>query len=269
MESEYKLLQKELDKQTNVDKSFRYELKTPENKLVNSIQIENMFLECYELDSNSQPARFRLKYLDRLFPDMNQKTPEFNRLWANLESKLGNLIRDLVSFCREKELLSQTEYERYFVSVTEKEVFNGLLKAKNRSNNVLYFEREIEGLEESIAENPALCGKFIDLTSEKKVDQAAKNLLDKLKNEKIKPCMSSGNSHRFRVKWDKEVGISLETHRQYIEEFGNVFYDKVKKLIDKNCQVKDLQSEKLSEMDNILIREVLDHARYDVEFQLI
>ncbi len=103
LESEYKLLQDELDKQTNVDKSFCYKLKTPENKLVNIIQIENMFLECYELDSNSQPARFRLKYLDRLFPDMNQKTPEFNRLWASLESKLGNLIRDLVSFCREKE----------------------------------------------------------------------------------------------------------------------------------------------------------------------
>jgi hypothetical protein len=108
----------QLDKQTNVDKSFRYELKTPENKLVNNIQIDNMFLECYELDSNSQPARFRLKYLDRLFTDMNQKTPEFNRLWANFESKLGNLIRDLVSFCREKELLTQTEYDRYFVSVT-------------------------------------------------------------------------------------------------------------------------------------------------------
>jgi hypothetical protein len=100
------------------------------------------------------------------------------------------------------------------VSVTEKEIFNGLLKAKNRNNNVLYFEREIEGLEESIAENPELCGRFIDLTSEKKVDKAAKNLLDKLKNEKIKACLGCGNSHRFRVKWDKEVGISLETHRQ-------------------------------------------------------
>ena len=74
--------------------------------------------------------------------------------------------------------------------------------------------------------------------------------------------MSSVNTQKFKVKWDKEVGISLKTHRGYIEEFGNVFYEKVKKLIDRNCQVKDMQTEKLSEMDEVLIREVLDHARY-------
>jgi len=145
--------------------------------------------------------------------------------------------------------------------VTEKEIFNGLLKAKNRNNNVLYFEREIEGLEENVRGNPVLCGKFIDLTNDKNVDQSAKHLLDRLKKEKIKSCMSSCNTHKFKVKWDKEVGISLETHREYVEEFGDIFYKKVKELIDRNCQVKNLHSEKLSEMDEVLIREVLDHAR--------
>jgi len=145
--------------------------------------------------------------------------------------------------------------------VTEKEIFNGILKAKNRNNNVLYFEREIEGLEENVRANPVLCGKFIDLTNDKNVDQSAKHLLDRLKNEKIKSCMSSCNTHKFKVKWDKEVGISLETHREYVEEFGDIFYKKVKELIDRNCQVKNLHSEKLSEMDEVLIREVLDHAR--------
>ena len=135
------------------------------------------------------------------------------------------------------------------------------MKSKNRNNNVLYFEREIEGLEESIEENPALCGKFIDLTIKKKVDIPAKNLLQRLKNEKIKPCMNSANTYQFKVKWDKEAGISLETHREYIESFGDIFYEKVKKLIDKN-QVKEFSSEKLSELDEVLIREVLDHARF-------
>ncbi len=226
-----------------------------------------MLVECYELDSNSIPARFRLKYLDRLFPEINQKKPEFNKLWSSLESKLGLLIRDLVSHCRNKELLTQTQYERYFVSVTEKEIFNGILKSKNRNNNTLYFEREIEGLEEEVDFNPVLCGKFIDLTAGKKIDLAAKHLLHQLKNEKIEPCMNSENVHKFKVKWNKEVGISLETHREYVENFGNIFYEKVKKLIDRNCQVKNFRAEKLSENDEALINEVLDHARYSVEFK--
>ena len=48
--------------------SFKYQYK--ENNLV---QIENIFEECYELDNNENPARYRLKYLNRLFPNFNQK----------------------------------------------------------------------------------------------------------------------------------------------------------------------------------------------------
>ena len=57
----------ELDKKT-IDKSYEFHTETK-----GTIKIENVFKECYELDSNSQPARFRLKYLDRLFPEMNQR----------------------------------------------------------------------------------------------------------------------------------------------------------------------------------------------------
>ena len=65
----------------------------------------------------------------------------------------------------------------------------------------------------------------------------------------------------MKVKWDKEHGISLKTHREYIEEFGNVFYEKVKALINKN-QVKEYSGEALNQFDQNLIREVLDHARF-------
>jgi hypothetical protein len=39
----------------------------------NLIEISNIFEKCYELDNNEIPARYRLKYLDRLFPGLNQK----------------------------------------------------------------------------------------------------------------------------------------------------------------------------------------------------
>ena len=37
------------------------------------IEIGNILEECYELDKNEIPARYRLKYLNKLFPNFNQK----------------------------------------------------------------------------------------------------------------------------------------------------------------------------------------------------
>lgn len=43
------------------------------------ISIENLFIECYQLDENEMPARYKLKHLDRLLPGFDDKV---NRLLA-------------------------------------------------------------------------------------------------------------------------------------------------------------------------------------------
>lgn len=80
--------------------------------------------------------------------------------------------------------------------VTEKEIFNGILKSKNRNANVLYFEREIENID--ISGNPKLASRFIDLKDDK-VDIDAKNLLDNLKYQKIDSMLSKNNIFKFNV----------------------------------------------------------------------
>ena len=64
-----------------------------------------------------------------------------------------------------------------------------------------------------------------------------------------------------KVKWDNKVGISLETHTEYVQKFGECFYNQVKRLIDSNQKIDD-EKESLNEDDSELIREVLDHARF-------
>ena len=108
--------------------------------------------------------------------------------------------------------------------------------------------------------NPQLTGKFIDLTNDKKIDKSSKALLEKLKY-KISSKLPESNMFKFKVKWDKENGINIKTHTDYIENFGNTFYEQVKRLIDKN-QVKEFENEKVNEMDQALINEVMDHARF-------
>jgi len=89
-----------------------------------TVSFSNLVEDCYELDDNETPARFRLKYLSKLLPGIDQKEPEFAGLWAAVEEKLGGLLRSAAEVCYRDERLTRTEYERYFVSVTEKEVCN-------------------------------------------------------------------------------------------------------------------------------------------------
>ncbi|RMZ96618.1 hypothetical protein BpHYR1_005173, partial [Brachionus plicatilis] len=54
-------------------------------------------------------------------------------------------------------------------------------------------------------------------------------------------------------------GISLDTHREYIEKFAETFYEQVKKLIDVNYE-QQKKIDDLSHEDHELIQEVIDHA---------
>jgi DNA replication protein DnaC len=63
------------------------------------------------------------------------------------------------------------------------------------------------------------------------------------------------------VKWAKGKGISLETHRDYITEFGELFFQQCKLLIDRN-QEDNSQMGNLNPEDKKLLTEVLDHAYF-------
>ena len=84
--------------------------------------------------------------------------------------------------------------------VTEKEIFNGIIKSHNPINNVLYFEREIEDIEQHIDSNPELTRRFIDLDSNNQIDKSAKYLLENLKQNKIRSKISDSNIFKFKVK---------------------------------------------------------------------
>ncbi len=131
---EYELLRNQLENfKHEIDLSFKY------NKEENaSLDIENIFEFCYELDGNENPARYRLKHLEKVFSNYNQKVcfhlksliylatfltqsilfkdPVFEKVWNKIELKLGNVLRKIAEKCYELKLINQTQYERFFVS---------------------------------------------------------------------------------------------------------------------------------------------------------
>ena len=63
---------------------------------------------------------------------------------------------------------------------------------------------------------------------------------------------------------DIQQGISIETHSEYIKDFGKKFYESVKNLIDKNAQKKYF-TDLFSETDKALVQEIARHARFSIE----
>lgn len=125
-------------------------------------------------------------------------------------------------------------------------------------SNVLYFQRDIQDFEEHLSTNLKLAKRFFHIEN-KKIDKSTKDLIYELKHNKIPSKLPESNIFKFQVKWDKDYGVSLKSHPEYIKNFGETFYEQVKKLIDQNQQ-KEKNILNLYEKE--LLQEVLDHASF-------
>ena len=83
--------------------------------------------------------------------------------------------------------------------MTEKEIFNGVIRAKNIENNVLFFVREIDDIEEHYKDNIKLSLKFIDIDKNKNIDETAKKFLNDLKYDKIPKKLPQSNIFKYNV----------------------------------------------------------------------
>ena len=83
-----------------------------------------------------------------------------------------------------KGLLNETQINKYIVSITEKEIQQGILDIEDNlvENNVLYFERKLTNVENL---NKKVLGKFFDLDSNGNIDKEAEELLNELKHWKF------------------------------------------------------------------------------------
>ena len=78
------------------------------------------------------------------------------------------------------------------VAVTEREIQNGMLRAKDTADHTLAYIRNIEGLNVSVLRFSKL---FVDIAG-RSVDTEAQNLLNKLRDKKIPAALSDDNIAR-------------------------------------------------------------------------
>lgn len=51
--------------------------------------------------------------------------------------------------------------------------------------------------------------------------------------------MAMDHVKEYSVDWSDDGGISAESHKEYLDAFGEDFYNKVKRLIDSGAQGQD------------------------------
>ena len=99
--------------------------------------------------------------------------------------------------------------------MTEREIQNGILRAKDTSDHTLAYIRNIEGLNVSVLRYSKL---FVDIAG-RNVDTEAQTLLDRLRDKKIPAALTEENIARYVV----HDSFSTPPKRAYNKVFNGQF----------------------------------------------
>ncbi|MHA1268489.1 MAG: DUF4062 domain-containing protein [Candidatus Helarchaeota archaeon] len=188
------------------------------NKNEENITILNQW---YKLDENAIPPVYVLQ------PRKNKFILWEN--WKPVEERIISIIRTAV-----KQLpLKKDNLTKYFASVTELEVLEGILKLIDNKDHIFCFFRNIS----KFPEKPIIKDYF-DLDKKNQRDIEAATRLNQLK-ETLKSTLPN-NIYEYEVTW-KDKGISTE----HLDKFCEDVYNSLSKIIINEISML----EKLDELD--------------------
>lgn len=146
-------------------------------------------------------------------------------------------------------------YVSLSVSVTEYEIEKGLLEAEKPDEEVLCFVRYIVDLESHLHRKRT--HKYIDTTKDgSKIDKESQHLLEVLKFDKIPAVLTDErNSEFFSVTWKDPEQSNPTDDKEYLENFCQVFHDKMCWLITRSV----MQTQSIS--CNSQVIEILQHLK--------
>ncbi|KAL8578635.1 hypothetical protein ACOMHN_007093 [Nucella lapillus] len=187
----------------------------------------------YKEDLNSVPPVYVLQPISSNFTNFNNKRHQRlmemdqNAWWETL-GKLQRIVRKSAQVLFLARKLNRDQVHNYFMSVTEREVERGILKAKITDEHCLAYIRDISNINITLLR---MACKFVDVAANN-VDNDAQKLLKTLRDERLPHALASSNISRFSVEWSGKEGMEEESHRAYFDAFCDKFYKDVTRLID-------------------------------------
>ncbi|XP_050546334.1 NACHT and WD repeat domain-containing protein 2 isoform X3 [Daktulosphaira vitifoliae] len=208
----------------------------------------------YRKDSNAVPPVSVLQPISSILINFNNKRiPKLQQqdqaIWWDTLSKMQKLFRKASISLYNCEKIDKDTMHNYYMSVTEREVINGILKVKNTKNHCLAYVRYINNIN---LQNLKKASNFLDIVN-RSIDTEASRLLTDLRDERLVQKIETTNYQKYSVEWIGREGLDNETHQEYLQNFIMHFYKNITKLVDRAMRKED------SSPQGQIVTEILQH----------
>ncbi|KAF8794516.1 NACHT and WD repeat domain-containing protein 2 [Argiope bruennichi] len=210
----------------------------------------------YREDTNAVPSVFVLQPISSILVNFNNKrAPKLQAAdqatWWDTLDKLQKMLRKAANTLYISKRIDHDAMHNYMMSVTEREVINGILNVPNTRNHCLAYIRQINAVDMT---NLKEVSKFID-TLGRTVDIEAQKLLTDLRDVRLPQKIELSNSVKYTINWCGKEGLSVKYHQDYLKEFTAHFYKHITRLVDRAMRKEDLSSQ------GHIVTEILQHLQ--------
>nr|XP_033811856.1 LOW QUALITY PROTEIN: NACHT domain- and WD repeat-containing protein 1 [Geotrypetes seraphini] len=223
----------------------------------NSIQLLDLW---FWKDDNAIPPAYILQPITTHLQHYEDKTPAKLEqhendvsTWRNVERALASCLRSAALEAEKEGLISEEKKHKYFKSVTEWEIEDGLLTTNRDKPSTAVFFREVKGINQHVGEEQST--QFLDIIEGGSLDTEAQHLLSELKMKITKDYAKHVKVHT--VQWSKElVSHRNKGHARYLEELCEQFIAVI------NHQVLEHLGQQRESSDGLdwLVQEVSHHT---------
>ncbi|KAJ8318733.1 hypothetical protein KUTeg_003824 [Tegillarca granosa] len=207
-------------------------------KLAEENKLENIDLirSWYILDDNVLPPMYVLQPIRSKFPFYGDHSPGYetrrqkdSEMWRSTFSFLQKIVREAANLALKAKQISSERHHQYFLSVTEMEVYKGILKTSNPLAHTIVYHRKLTGLDTDVL-CEAVAKRYFDVH----IDDDIQKLKDDLMYIKLPNAMKNKGYQRFVFPW-KPGGINPSNHKEhadYLESFCSSFVENVSELVN-------------------------------------
>ncbi|XP_057664227.1 NACHT and WD repeat domain-containing protein 2 [Diorhabda carinulata] len=208
----------------------------------------------YKKDANAVPPISVLQPISSILVNFNNKRipklqAEDQAKWWDTLGKFQKLFRKASSSLNQQGKMDDDAMHNYFMSVTEREVINGILNVKNTKNHCLAYIRYINNIN---LQNLKKASLFVDIIN-RSLDTESAKLLGNLRDERLPNKIETSNIQKYNVEWIGREGLDPETHEEYLKHFITHFYKNIVKLVDRAMRKED------SSAQGQIVTEILQH----------
>ncbi|OWF44316.1 NACHT domain- and WD repeat-containing protein 1-like [Mizuhopecten yessoensis] len=224
---------------------------------VENEEIKALLTKWYLRDDNAVPPEYVLQPISKYIPNRLSSDTALQSTakdeWNDDECDMQDALE---ASARAK--LPKEEAEKYYVSITEKEIQKGMLDVTNPEPSCLWFWRKIDDIENIDPTKHKTLRRYIDLSGEEEYWQESRRLLHTLEETKMKSHLPAENIHQTIVQWtDKGIDPDYAEHKKYLKTMTEDFIKEMVRLIDLGIKQRSAK-----ELTDPLMLECCQHIRF-------